>query len=103
VPKQQMRVALIPVGYGDGYHRSLSNKGVVLLHGKRAPVLGRVSMDQIIVDVSHIPEVQEGDTAVLFGTDGKAVLSTEEVANLAGTINYEVTTSLLPRVVRVYL
>jgi len=98
-----MRVALLPVGYGDGYHRILSNRGAVLLHGQRAPVLGRVSMDQIVVDVSHITEVQEGDVAVIFGRQGEAELRAEEVAAWAETINYEVTTSILPRVVRVYV
>ncbi|MCX7775156.1 MAG: alanine racemase [Rectinemataceae bacterium] len=102
VPEKPTRVALIPVGYGDGYHRSLSNRGVVLLHGKRAPVLGRVSMDQIIIDVTGIPETEEGDIAILFGTDGKVALRAEEIAAMAGTINYEVTTAILPRVARVY-
>ncbi|MGB9872713.1 MAG: alanine racemase [Anaerolineae bacterium] len=103
IPDRPMRVALLPVGYGDGYHRLLSNRGAVLLHGRRAPVLGRVSMDQIVVDVSHIPEVQEGDIAVIFGRQGEAELRAEEVAAWAETINYEVTTSILPRVVRVYV
>jgi len=103
VPDRPMRVALLPVGYGDGYHRILSNRGAVLLHGKRSPVLGRVSMDQIVVDVSHIPEVQEGDVAVIFGRQGEAQLRAEEVAAWAETINYEVTTSILPRVVRIYI
>lgn len=102
IPDRPMRVALLPVGYGDGYHRILSNRGAVLLHGQRAPVLGRVSMDQIVVDVSHIPQVQEGDVAVVFGRQGEAELRAEEVAEWAGTINYEITTSLLPRVVRIY-
>lgn len=103
IPDRPMRVALLPVGYGDGYHRILSNRGAVLLHGQRAPVLGRVSMDQIVVDVSHIPQVQEGDVAVVFGCQGEAKLRAEEVAAWAGTINYEVTTSILPRVVRIYV
>jgi alanine racemase len=103
VPDRPTRVALLPVGYGDGYHRILSNRGAVLLHGRRAPVLGRVSMDQIVVDVSHIPQVQEGDVAVIFGRQGEAELRAEEVAAWAETINYEVTTSILPRVVRIYI
>lgn len=102
IPDRPMRVALLPVGYGDGYHRILSNRGAVLLHGQRAPILGRVSMDQVVVDVSHIPEVQEGDVAVVFGRQGEAELRAEEVAEWAGTINYEITTSLLPRIVRIY-
>lgn len=95
--------ALVPVGYGDGYHRVLSNKGIVLIQGQRAPVLGRVSMDQIVVDISGIPGVQMDDEVVLLGQQGSQRLSAEEVAALAGTINYEVTTSLLPRVARLYL
>ncbi len=102
VPNRPTRVALLPVGYGDGYHRILSNRGAVLLHGQPAPILGRVSMDQIVVDVSHIPQVQEGDVAVIFGHQGEAELRAEEVAAWAETINYEVTTSILPRVVRIY-
>jgi len=95
--------ALVPVGYGDGYHPVLSNKGLVLIHGQRAPVLGRVSMDQIVVDISGISGVQMDDEVVLLGQQGSQRLSAEEVAALARTINYEVTTSLLPRVARLYL
>jgi len=96
------RVALVPVGYGDGYHRSLSNKGVVLVGGQRASILGRVSMDQIVVDVSHIPHVRLEDEVVLVGSQGNERISAEEVGELEGSLNYEVTTALLPRVVRLY-
>ena len=94
--------ALVPVGYGDGFHRILSNKGSVLIRGRRAPILGRVCMDQFVVDVSGIPEVQQDDEVVLVGQQGQARIRAEEVAILAGTLNYEVTTSLLPRVARLY-
>jgi alanine racemase len=94
--------ALVPVGYGDGYHRLLSNRGSVLIHGKRAPILGRVCMDQFVVDISHIPGVQQDDEVVILGQQGQECIRAEEIAALAGTINYEVTTSLLPRVVRAY-
>ena len=97
------RVALIPVGYGDGYHRILSNRGAVLIHGQRASIVGRVCMDQFVVDVSHIPDVELHDEVVLIGRQGEEHIPAEEVARWAETINYEVTTSLLPRVVRVYL
>jgi len=97
------RVALVPVGYGDGYHRILSNRGAVLIHGRRAPIVGRVCMDQFVVDVSHIPGVQLHDEVVLIGRQGEGHIPAEEVARWAETINYEVTTSLLPRVVRIYL
>lgn len=97
------RVALVPVGYGDGYHRILSNRGAVLIHGRRAPIVGRVCMDQFVVDVSHIPAVRLHDEVVLIGRQGTEHIPAEEVARWAETINYEVTTSLLPRVVRIYL
>lgn len=97
------RVALVPVGYGDGYHRLFSNRGEVLVRGRRAPVRGRVSMDQIVIDVSEVPQVALHDEVVLVGRQGEAELSAAEVAGWAETINYEVTTSLLPRVTRVYL
>ena len=102
VTQQSTVAALVPVGYGDGYHRSLSNKGCVLIRGHRAPILGRVCMDQCVVDATHIPGVAQDDEVVLIGRQGKEVISAEEVARLAGTINYEVTTSLLPRVSRLY-
>ena len=97
------RVALVPVGYGDGYHRILSNRATVLIHGQRAPIVGRVCMDQFVVDVGHIPDVRLHDEVVLIGRQGTEHIPAEEVARWAETINYEVTTSLLPRVVRIYL
>jgi alanine racemase len=97
------RVALVPVGYGDGYHRLISNRGQVLIRGQRAPIVGRVCMDQFVVKVSNIPNVQQDDEVVLLGRQGDDEISAEEVATWAGTINYEVTTSILPRVTRVYL
>jgi len=97
------RVALVPVGYGDGYHRILSNRGAVLIHGQRAPIVGRVCMDQFVVNVSHIPAVQLHDEVVLIGRQGEGHIPAEQVAHWAETINYEVTTGLLPRVTRVYL
>ena len=103
ITDEPMRVALVPVGYGDGYHRILSNRGAVLIHGRRAPIVGRVCMDQFVVDVSHIPAVQLHDVVVLIGRQGTGHIPAEEVARWAETINYEVTTSLLPRVARVYM
>ncbi len=97
-----MPVALIPVGYGDGYHRLNSNRGAVLIRGKRAPIVGRVCMDQFSVDLSEIGPVRINDEVVLIGHQDRAELSAEEVATWAETINYEVTTSLLPRVPRFY-
>lgn len=102
VTKNKTRAALVGVGYGDGYHRILSSKGSVLIHGQRAPIIGRVCMDQFVVDVTHIQDVCEDDEVVLVGKQGGEQISAEEVAGLASTINYEVTTSILPRVLRVY-
>ena len=96
VAQQPTRVALVPVGYGDGYHRVLSNKGCVLIHGLRAPILGRVCMDQFVVDISTIPGVEQNDEVVLIGRQGQEEIRAEDLAGLAGTINYEITTSLLP-------
>ncbi len=97
------RVALVPVGYGDGYHRLLSNRGSVLVREKRTPILGLVSMDQIVVDVSSIPGVDLEDEVTLLGRQGSEAIRAEEIARWARTINYEVTTALLPRVTRIYL
>lgn len=99
---RETRVATIPVGYADGYPRSLSNRGSVLIHGRRAAILGRICMDQFMVDVTEIPEVQTGSLVTLFGRDGDAVLPVEEVANLSGSFNYEFVCDVGKRVPRVY-
>ena len=100
---ENRRVALIPVGYADGYRRSLSNKGEVLIKGQRARVLGRVSMDQIVVDVTDIAGIEEGDEAVLIGRQGKDEISLEQIAEWCDTITHEILTGLGRRVKRVYL
>jgi alanine racemase len=102
VTPREMPVALVPVGYGDGYHRLAGNRGAVLIHGQRAPILGRICMDHFVVDVSHIPGVALGDEIVVIGQQGNERISADEVASWTETINYEVTTSLLPRLPRVY-
>lgn len=99
----RQRIATIPVGYGDGYPRSLSNKGYVLVHGKRAPICGRICMDQFMIDVTHIPEAEEGDEAVLVGTDGEDSISMEEIGELSGRFNYEFACNLSKRIPRVYV
>jgi len=96
-------IATLPVGYADGYTRLLSSKGKVLLHGQRAPVVGRICMDQCMVDAGHIPGVAIGDEVVFFGRQEKTFLSVEEVAREAGTINYEIICLVNSRVPRVYL
>lgn len=97
------RVATIPVGYADGYPRGLSNKGSVLIRGKRAPILGRVCMDQFMVDVTDIPEAEELDQVTLLGKDGEDCITMEELGELSGRFNYEFACCISKRVPRVYL
>jgi alanine racemase len=96
------RIATLPVGYDDGVPWRLSNRGAVLVRGRRAPIVGRVSMDYTTVDVTEIPGVRVGDLVTLIGRDGAEEISAEEVAREAGTITYEVTCSVGKRVQRVY-
>ena len=103
VARGRMRVATVPVGYGDGYPRSLSNKGSVLVRGKRAPILGRICMDQFMVDVSDIPGAAEGDEVTLIGADGVDCITMEELGALSGRFNYELACDLGKRIPRVYL
>ncbi len=102
VATHPMRVALVTMGYGDGYPRLLSNRGQVLIRGQRAPIRGRICMDQMVVEVTDIAGVEVGDEAVAIGCQGDAEITAEEVAGWAQTINYEIVTGLLPQVVRVY-
>lgn len=97
------RVMTVPVGYADGYRRGLGEHGCVLVRGKRAPILGRVCMDQMMVDVTDIPGAQAGDEVVLLGRQGKDCISAEEMARWLSTISYEVLCSPGKRVPRVYL
>jgi alanine racemase len=98
---QPTRVAILPVGYADGFRRTPTNWGSVLVHGQEAPLLGRVCMDQCIIDITHIPHVRVGDEVVLIGRQGTASLTAEQVAQRLGTINYEVVSEILARVPRV--
>lgn len=97
------RVGILPIGYGDGYSRKFSNKGQVVIHGRRAPIIGRVCMDQTLVDLNAIPEAQIGDDVLLWGQSEIGVLKVEQVAKWMGTITYEVTCALGSRVPRVYV
>lgn len=99
---KRMRVATIPVGYGDGYPRELSNRGFMLVHGKKAGILGRVCMDQCMIDVTDIEEAEEGDMVTLIGRDEGALLTAEEVSRLSGRFHYELLCGLGKRVPRVY-
>jgi alanine racemase len=95
-------LALLPAGYGDGLSRALSSRGAALLHGQRAPIVGRVCMDMCIVDVTHVAGVGVGDEAVLIGSQGAARIPVEELADLTGTLHYEVLTGISARVPRLY-
>ncbi len=103
VTKEAETIAVIPVGYADGYRRVPKNVNQVLIRGQRAPVRGRVCMDQIIAGVSHIPDVQQGDEVVLVGQQDSETMSADEVARRWGTINYDVTSGIMARVTRLYL
>lgn len=103
VAEKPLRVATVPVGYGDGYPRSLSGKGYVLIHGKRAPILGRICMDQFMVDVTEIPEAKEDDLVTLVGCDGKERLTAERIGEISGRFHYEFVCDLGKRVPRVYV
>ncbi|MBD5543180.1 MAG: alanine racemase [Lachnospiraceae bacterium] len=101
--ERSMRIATIPVGYGDGYPRSLSGKGYVLVHGKKARILGRICMDQFMVDVTDILEAAEGDEVTLIGKDGENQLTMEYLGELSGRFNYELACDLGKRIPRVYM
>lgn len=101
--RKKSLIATLPVGYADGYPRHLSNKGEVLVRGKRASVVGRVCMDMILVDVTHIPDVKVGDEVVLFGKQENEEVLVDELASKIGTINYEVVCGIGKRVPRVYI
>lgn len=99
---RKMRIATVPVGYGDGYPRSLSNKGYVLIRGKKARILGRVCMDQFMVDVTDIPDAAFMDQVTLIGSDGEERITVDDLAELSGRFNYEFVCCLSKRIPRVY-
>ncbi|MBP3427175.1 MAG: alanine racemase [Clostridia bacterium] len=101
--ERETRVMTVPVGYADGYRRAITGKGCVLVRGQRAPILGRVCMDQIMVDVTDIPGAQAGDEVVLLGRQGDEMIDADEMAAWIGTISYEVICSPSPRVPRVHV
>ncbi len=103
VTETETRIATIPVGYGDGYPRSLSGRGYVLIAGRRAPILGRVCMDQLMADVTDIPDAQEGSTVTLLGRDGAELITAETLGELSGRFNYELVCCIGSRVPRVYV
>ena len=101
--EKRVRVATIPIGYGDGYPRSLSNKGYVLINGKKACILGRVCMDQMMVDVSEIPEADTGTEVTIIGSDGAEAISVESLASLCDKFPYELVCDLSKRIPRIYV
>ena len=103
VAQNDVAVATLAVGYGDGYPRALSGKADVLVRGQRAPIIGRICMDQMMIDVTHIDGVSIGDTVTLMGRQGKEYISADELARLAGAINYEIVCGIAQRVPRVYV
>ena len=100
--KRKSRIATIPVGYADGYPRSLSGKGCVLIHGQRAPITGRVCMDQFMVDITDLQDVREHDEVTLLGRSGDAFLAVEELSDLSGRFPYEFVCDISARVPRIY-
>lgn len=100
--ERPMAIATVPVGYADGYPRSLSGKGRVLIHGKSAKILGRICMDQFMVDVTDIPQARQGDEVTLVGRDGEEYIPVEEPAELSGSFNYEFVCGVSKRVPRIY-
>lgn len=101
--KTNTKIATIPVGYADGYSRALSNKGRVLINGEYANIVGRICMDQFMIDVTHIPNVNIGDDVILIGEQNDKAVTAQEIAKLIGTINYEVVCMISKRIPRVYI
>ena len=102
VTDKKTKIATIPVGYGDGYPRQLSSRGRVLIHGKSAPIIGRICMDQFMVDVTKIENVEQGDIVTIIGRDGDEFISVEEAADMAYSFNYEFICNIGKRVPRIY-
>lgn len=102
ITKGKTKIATLSVGYADGYPRSLSSKGRVLIHGQYAPIIGRICMDQMMVDVTHINDVNIEDEVTLVGIDGDNIISVEELADMAGSFNYEFVCGIGKRVERIY-
>ena len=102
IAKRPSIIAVLPIGYADGYSRKLSNKGCVLIKGRRAPIVGLVCMDMTMVDVTDLPSVRIGDTVTVIGQDGNDAIWADEIAQWSETIPYEVLCAIGPRIPRVY-
>ena len=101
--KKPTRIAVLPVGYADGYNRLLSNKGHVLIKGQQAQIVGRICMDMTMVEVTDIPDVHPGEEVVLIGQQGTQSITAQDLATMLGTISYEVLCAIGPRVPRIYI
>lgn len=99
----EMRIATVTIGYADGYSRLLSSKGEILVHGKRCKITGRVCMDQLMIDVSDVPEAKAGDIVTLIGKEGTDRITADDLAQMYGTIGYEVVCGISKRVPRIYI
>ncbi len=102
VAKKPLTIAVLPIGYSDGYLRGLSNKAAVLVNGKKCPIIGRVTMDQIIIDVTAVKNVRLGQEVTVLGREGKQSVTAEDLGRVANTINYEIVCSLGSRCPRIY-
>lgn len=103
VTDRETRIATVTIGYADGYPRLLSGRASVIIRGRKAPIIGRVCMDQLMIDVSGIPDVAEGDVVTLFGTDGDESITADELADIYGSIGYEIVCGISPRVPRIFI
>ncbi len=103
VADHEMRIATVTIGYADGYSRLLSSKGEMLVHGKRCKIVGRVCMDQLMIDVSDVPEAKSGDIVTLIGDEGGDRITADDLAQIYGTIGYEVVCGISKRVPRIYI
>lgn len=103
VSNKKMKIASVSIGYADGYSLKFSNTAELLIHGKRAKIVGRVCMDQLMIDITDIEDVKEGDEVTVFGTDNPQNISVDELAKIAGTINYEIVCLIGKRVPRIYI
>lgn len=101
--KNVSRIATVPLGYGDGFPRRLSNIGHALVHGVRVPIVGRICMDQLMLDVTAVPQVSLGDEVIFIGKQGEEVITADDLANLCNTISYEILTQLGTRLPRIYV
>ncbi|MDE5854307.1 MAG: alanine racemase [Ruminococcus sp.] len=101
--EHEMCIATVTIGYADGYSRLLSSKGEILVHGRRCKIVGRICMDQLMIDVSDVPQTKSGDIVTLIGRDGDDIITADELASIYGTIGYEVVCGISKRVPRIYI